>query len=59
VKIVPDPRNTYRAEVEAFSQAILNGGPTPKDAELGLRSQQLLGACYESARTGQAVAIGP
>jgi predicted dehydrogenase len=59
VKIMPDPRNTYRAEVEEFSQAILNGSPTPKDAELGLRSQQLLAACYESARTGQAVLLEP
>lgn len=55
--IAPEPRNTYQAEIEEFSQALLDARPNPLDARLGLRSQQLLAACYEAARTGQAVHV--
>ena len=55
MQIAPEPRNTYRAEIEEFSQALLEGRPNPLDAQHGLRSQQTLAACYESARTGQAM----
>ncbi len=56
LKISPKPENTYRAEIEEFSQAILRGSPTV-GAEIGLRNQRLIVACYESAKTGRAVAI--
>jgi len=49
--------NMYRAEIEGFSQALLDGRPTDESAEAGLRSQKVLAACYESARTGRAVSI--
>jgi predicted dehydrogenase len=52
MKIVPEPENTYRAEIEAFSKAILSGQPNPLGSEVGLRSQKVLAACYESANTG-------
>ena len=55
--LAPPPVNMYRAEIEAMSKAILEGGACPIDAEAGLRSQLILTACYESARTGQAVTI--
>jgi predicted dehydrogenase len=55
LKIAPEPRNMYRAEVEAFSAALLDGKPNPLSADLGLRSQKILALCYESARTGRAV----
>ncbi len=55
--IAPAPVNMYRAEIEAMSKSILEGGACPIDAEAGLRSQLILTACYESARTGQAVTI--
>ena len=58
LQIAPEPQNIYRAEVEAFSQALLGGTPNPLNAQLGLRSQKAIAACYESARTGCAVAIG-
>ncbi len=57
IKITPAPQNTYRAEIEAFSQAILDGKPNPMPAADGVRSQKILAACYESSRTGVAVKI--
>jgi len=57
IKITPKPQNTYRAEIEAFSAALLAGTPNPLPAELGLRSQKIIAACYESAKTGQAMEI--
>jgi predicted dehydrogenase len=55
--IAPEPENIYRAEVEAFSAAVLEGKSNPVSAELGLRSQKVLASCYESACTGRAVEI--
>jgi predicted dehydrogenase len=57
LKINPEPQNIYRAEIEAFSQALLDGAANPLSAEIGLHSQHVLAACYESARTGQAVEV--
>ncbi len=51
--IDPEPVNTYRAEIEEFSQALLGGRSPANDAELGLRNQRLLAACYESAASGR------
>ena len=56
--ITPEPANTYRAEVEEFSQAIFEGRQPSNSAQLGLQSQKVLAACYESADTGKAVEIG-
>jgi predicted dehydrogenase len=56
-EIPPEPVNIYRAEIEEFSQAILDGRPTTIRGELGLQSQIILSACYESAKTGKAVEI--
>jgi predicted dehydrogenase len=57
IAITPEPLNMYRAEIEAFSAAVLSGRPVPVDGEAGLRSQRILAACYESARQGGA-AVG-
>jgi predicted dehydrogenase len=57
VPIAPEPVNTYRAEIEDFSRALLEGASYAHSAEAGLRSQIILAACYESARTGRAVDI--
>lgn len=56
-KITPKPVNTYRAEIEAFSASLLAGTSNPIPAELGLRSQKIIAACYESAATGRAVSV--
>jgi predicted dehydrogenase len=57
VIITPKRVNTYRAEIEAFSQALLDGRDTNESAQAGLRSQIILDACYESARTGREVSV--
>ncbi len=57
IVIAPTPVNTYRAEIEEFSQAIIDNRETVIDAELGLRSQKILSACYESAESGRAVEV--
>ena len=50
IVIAPDPVNTYRAEIEEFSRAILENREPSNSAKLGLQSQKTLDACYESAR---------
>ena len=55
--IKPAPFNTYRAEIEEFSKAILEKREPSNNVALGLRSQKILAACYESARKGQVVEI--
>jgi predicted dehydrogenase len=57
IPITPDPVNMYRAEVEAFSQALLDGTTPPIDGAAGLRSQRILAACYQSAETGAVVGV--
>ena len=55
--ITAAPQNTYRAEIEEFSQAILDDREPSNHAALGLHSQRVLAACYESSRTGRAIAL--
>ena len=57
IKIDPVPINTYLAEIEEFSNAILNKREPVNNVMLGLRSQFVLAACYESARTGKAISV--
>ncbi len=55
--ISPDPVNIYQAEIEEFSQALLEERPARLDALIGLRSQKTLWACYQSAAKGQAILV--
>ena len=55
--IAPKPVNTYQAEIEEFSQAVIEGRESVIGGELGLRSQKILAACYESARTEKAIDV--
>lgn len=55
--IDPAPVNMYRAEIEEFSQALLDGREPGNNAALGLQSQRVIAACYESARTGRVVSL--
>jgi predicted dehydrogenase len=57
VAITPEPVNLYRAEIEEFSQAILEDRDPLISGDAGIRSQKVLAACYESARTGRVVEI--
>jgi predicted dehydrogenase len=56
--IEPEPVNTYQAEIEEFSRAIIDNREPLISGELGLRSQKILTACYESARMGKVIDIG-
>jgi predicted dehydrogenase len=58
IVIAPEPVNTYKAEIEEFSRAIIDDRKPLIDSGLGLRSQKVLAACYESARSGKAVEVG-
>lgn len=55
--IKPKPVNTYRAEIEAFSQALIEDRDTEESAQQGLRSQIILEACYKSARTCREIRV--
>jgi len=57
VSICPRPVNMYRAEVEAFSQAVIDDKSPPVSGEDGRWSQRILAACYESARIGARVTL--
>lgn len=52
-EIAPAPVNMYRAEVEAFSRAVLENVEPPVNGDAGVHIQQVLAACYESAQTGK------
>jgi predicted dehydrogenase len=55
--IKPVAVNTYRAEIEEFSCAILEDREPANNVSLGLRSQKIIAACYESAARGQSIKI--
>ncbi len=57
VVIAPEPVNTYLAEIEEFSRAILEKREPSNNAGLGLHSQKVLAACYKSAKTGKVIDI--
>jgi len=57
LKINPTPTNTYLAEIEEFSSAILEDRNPLNNFGKGLHSQKVLAACYESARTGRTITI--
>ncbi len=59
IVIAPEPVNTYRAEIEEFSRAVLEEREPSNNAELGLQSQRVLSACYKSARTGKVSSVYP
>jgi predicted dehydrogenase len=55
--INPEPVNTYKAEIEEFSAAVIEKREPSNSAALGLASQKVLAACYESAKTGKVIEI--
>ena len=54
LRIKPVPENTYLAEIEEFSNALLEKRTPMNNAALGLNSQRVLAACYRSAASGRA-----
>jgi len=57
ILINPVPKNTYLAEIEEFGKSILENRKPSNSFVPGLRSQQVLEACYKSAKTGKVVDI--
>ncbi len=57
LSISPDPVNTYRAEIDDFSLAIMEGRTPRNDGQVGLQNQKIIAACYESARTGKTIEV--
>jgi predicted dehydrogenase len=55
--IDPEPVNAYQAEIEEFSRAIIDDREPVISGELGLRSQKIITACYESARFGKVIEV--
>jgi predicted dehydrogenase len=53
--INPVPENTYQAEIEEFSCAIVESREPANNDLIGLHSQKLIEACYQSAHTGKVV----
>ncbi|MHC4693270.1 MAG: Gfo/Idh/MocA family protein, partial [Planctomycetota bacterium] len=53
--ISPAEVNTYQAEIEEFSQAIIDDREPQISAEAGLRIQKIIDACYKSAKFGKVV----
>ncbi|MHB9070821.1 MAG: Gfo/Idh/MocA family protein [Sedimentisphaerales bacterium] len=48
IKIKPTPINTYKAEIEEFSAAMLEKRKPANSAAIGLQSQKVIEACYKS-----------
>lgn len=55
--ISPPPKNTYRAEIEEWSAALLESRDSILDARIGVENQKILDACYLSAATGKSVSV--
>jgi predicted dehydrogenase len=55
--IEPEPVNTYRAEIEDFCRAVIENREPLISAQIGIRNQIVLAACYESAKTGKVVEV--
>lgn len=55
--INPSPKNTYQAEIEEFSAAIIENREPANNFDLALRNLKVLEACYRSAESGTIVTI--
>lgn len=55
--VTPVGDNIYLAHIQAFCDAIRNDTAPPIPGEAGVRSHKVIATCYESARTGKAVAV--
>jgi len=58
IMIAPEPVNMYKAEIEEFSQAILDRRRPLISADIGMQSQTILEACYKSVARGEVIELG-
>ncbi len=56
-RIESNQQNMYQLEFEAFADAVLNDGEPPIPGTDGLWNTKVLNAVYESAETGQRIAV--
>lgn len=57
ISIDPVQVNTYKAEIDEFSRAILEKRLPENSAQIGLQNQKIIAACYEAARTQMVINI--
>jgi predicted dehydrogenase len=57
IAINPKPVNTYLAEIEEFSCALIEKREPLNNFTLGLQSQKVLEACYKAAKSGKTIDI--
>ncbi len=57
IAINPAPVNTYCAEIEEFSSAILEGREPSNSEKIGLASQKIMDACYKAAKSGGVINV--
>jgi predicted dehydrogenase len=57
LQINPTPVNTYMAEIEEFSCAILDNREPLNNSAIGMQSQKVMTACYLSAKTGKEIEL--
>lgn len=57
VAINPTPINTYFAEIDEFSRAIIEDRQPSNNYIIGLNSQKVIEACYKSAESGKVIDI--
>jgi predicted dehydrogenase len=57
IPVNPEPVNTYMAEIEEFSLALLEKREPSNNVAIGLENQTIVSACYESARTGKIIEL--
>ena len=57
IAVNPVPVNTYLAEIEEFSAAIIENRKPKNGWETGLANQKILETCYESAKKGKIIDV--
>jgi len=57
IEIKPEPVNMYMAEVDEFSRAVIEHRIPSNSAQIGLQSQKVIAACYQSAIMGKIIEL--
>ncbi len=57
IPLQPEPVNTYMAEIQEFSSALLEKRAPLNNALTGLRNQKIISACYKSAEAKKMILV--